>query len=93
VNLISRLTAIGIPAQYRQEVVAAVTTGSLGSKAAAYGNHGPAIQQIINKVVGAAYGAFAHGLDLALLASGTLLVVSAAVALVTATDVRPAEGG
>jgi EmrB/QacA subfamily drug resistance transporter len=84
VNLLTRLAAIGIPVSYRQQVVAAVTTGSLGSKASAYGNHSPQIQTIIHKVEAAAYGAFGHGLELALLASGALLVLSAGVAAVTA---------
>ncbi|HLH29241.1 MAG TPA: MFS transporter, partial [Acidimicrobiales bacterium] len=90
VNLLTRLAAIGIPPSYRQEVVAAVTTGSLGSKASAYGQHNPSVQHIINEVVSAAYGAFGRGLDLALLGSGALLVVSAAVAGVTAGRVRAA---
>ena len=89
VNLITRLAAIGIPPSYRAQVVAGVTSGSLGSQAAAYaGKSNAAIQQIINKVVSAAYGAFAHGLDLSLLASGTLLVASAVLTSFTATRGR-----
>jgi EmrB/QacA subfamily drug resistance transporter len=85
VQLVNRLAAIGIPASYRSEVVAAVTSGSLGSQAAgAAGKGNASIQEIINKVVSAAYGAFAHGLDLALLASGSLLLASAVVAYATA---------
>ncbi|HXW39228.1 MAG TPA: MFS transporter [Acidimicrobiales bacterium] len=93
VNLLIRLAAIGIPASYRQEVVAAVTTGSLGSKASAYTHHDQSVQHIVNEVVSAAYGAFGHGLDLALLASGALLVVSAGVAAVTSTRATVSEGG
>jgi EmrB/QacA subfamily drug resistance transporter len=89
VNLINRLAAIGIPPSYRSQVVAAVTSGSIGSQAAAVsGKTNAAIQQIINKVVGAAYGAFAHGLDLALLASGALLLASAVVTYFTAVRGR-----
>ncbi len=92
VNLVSRLSAIGIPPSYRSEVIAAVTTGSLGSKAAGSAGKGNAsIQEIINKVVTAAYGAFGHGLDLALLASGALLLGSAVVAYFTAMKVAPVE--
>jgi hypothetical protein len=46
-------------------------------------------------VVSAAYGAFGHGLDLALTASGALLLASAVVAFFTASWVRhrrPARG-
>jgi EmrB/QacA subfamily drug resistance transporter len=90
VNLTHRLAAIGIPASFRSEVIAAVTTGSLGSQAAgAAGKGNSSLQAIINKVVTAAYGAFAHGLDLALLASGSLLLLSAVVAYFTASKTRP----
>jgi predicted MFS family arabinose efflux permease len=92
VNLSVRLAAIGIPASYRGEVIAAVTTGSLGSQAAGSAGKGNAsIQEIINKVVTAAYGAFSHGLDLALLASGSLLLASAVVAYFTAARVPPPD--
>jgi len=87
VNLTARLVAIGIPASFRSQVIAAVTTGSLGSQAAStkVGKGNASIQEIINKVVSAAYGAFGHGLDLSLLAAGTLLTASAVVAYVTAS--------
>ncbi len=89
VNLIHRLAAIGIPPSYRNQVIAAITTGSIGSQASAYtGKSNAAIQQIINKVVSAAYGAFGTGLDLALLAAGTLLLASAVVANFTAVHGR-----
>ena len=92
VNLSTRLAAIGIPPAFRSEVIAAVTTGSLGSQAAGSAGKGNAsIQAIINKVVSAAYGAFGHGLDLALWASGSLLVASAVVAYFTAMRVPPPE--
>ncbi len=89
VNLVHRLSALGIPPSYRSDVIAAVTTGSISTQAAKVGNVSESIQQIINKVEGAAYGAFAHGLDLALLASGALLLASAVVAYFTASRVVP----
>ena len=75
VNLAARLVAIGIPASFRSQVIAAVTTGSLGLPGGRTqaGKGNASIQQIINKVGSAAYGAFGHGLDLALLAAGALL--------------------
>jgi EmrB/QacA subfamily drug resistance transporter len=87
VNLTARLVALGIPASFRSQVIAGVTTGSLGSQAAAtkVGKGNASIQEIINKVVSAAYGAFGHGLDLSLLAAGTLLTASAVVAYFTAS--------
>ena len=83
VNLIKRLTAIGIPHSYQPQVIAAVTTGSVGSQAANAAHGNASIQAIINKVVGAAYGAFSHGLDLSLLAAGALMMLSAILALLT----------
>jgi len=89
VQLANRLAAIGIPVSYRSQVIAAVTTGSIGSQARGSAGKGNAsIQEIINKVVTAAYGAFGHGLDLALTASGALLLVSAVVAYCTGFSVR-----
>jgi EmrB/QacA subfamily drug resistance transporter len=90
VKLTARLAAIGIPPAFRGEVIAGVTTGSIGSQAASVAGTGNAsLQAIINKVVSAAYGAFGHGLDLALLASGSLLLASAVVAYFTAARVPP----
>jgi EmrB/QacA subfamily drug resistance transporter len=86
VNLTHRLAALGIPTSYRSEVITAVTTGSLGSQARGSAGKGNAsIQEIIDKVVSAAYGAFGHGLDLALSASFALLLLSAVVAWLTGT--------
>ncbi len=80
VRLIGKLAAIGIPASYRQQVLAAVTTGSLGSQAKAFeGKQSAAVKHIIDEVVNAAYGAFSHGLDLALSISGALLLASGIV--------------
>lgn len=87
VNLTSRLVAIGIPAAYRSQIIAAVTTGSLNAQAKGLsGKTNAAVQAIINKVVGAAYEAFSHGLDFALGISFALLLISAAVAYSTGTS-------
>ena len=43
------------------------------------------VRGLIKKVVNAAYGALTHGLDIALIASALLLLVSAAVAYTTGT--------
>ncbi len=83
VNLVQKLAAIGIPPSYRSEVIAAVTTGSIGAQGKAAAKGHPGIQHIVNEVETAAYGAFGHGLELALLASGALLGASAVLALVT----------
>ena len=86
VNLTQRLIQIGIPAAFRQEIITAVVTGSVNSRARNESRtSGAAVRAIIKKVVNAAYGAFAHGLDLALTSSGVLLVLSAAIAYFTGT--------
>ena len=74
VNLVRRLTAIGIPKSYQSLVVSAVTTGTYQgeAKAATAKNH--AITHIVNEVVSAAYGAFGHGLNISLNIAGGLLL-------------------
>jgi hypothetical protein len=86
VNLGHRLAEVGIPLSYRSEIIAAVTTGTISAQEKAMmGKSSAAINKIIQKVVNAAYGAFAHGLDIALSISVLLLVVSAIVAYFTGT--------
>ena len=46
------------------------------------------MRHLINEVVHAAYGAFTHGLNLALTVSGTLLLVSGGIAYFTGTADR-----
>jgi EmrB/QacA subfamily drug resistance transporter len=83
VNLVRKLTAIGIPKSYQSLVVSAVTTGTYQgqAKTATAKNH--AITHIVNEVVSAAYGAFGRGLSLSLNIAGTLLLASAVLALFT----------
>jgi EmrB/QacA subfamily drug resistance transporter len=83
VNLVRKLTAIGIPKSYQSLVVSAVTTGSYQGQAkeATAKNH--AITHIVNEVVSAAYGAFGHGLNLSLNIAGALLLASAILACTT----------
>jgi hypothetical protein len=96
VHLTQRLAVLGIPKAFRSLVITAVTTGSIGSQARGSAGKGNAsIQEIINKVVSAAYGAFGHGLHLALTASYALLLLSAVVAWFTGTfnPVHPSGAG
>jgi hypothetical protein len=89
VNLTHRLVQLGIPPAFRSEIITDVITGSVGSQAAAESkNSGAAVRHIINEVVHAAYGAFTHGLNLALTASGLLLLASSAIAFFTGTADR-----
>jgi EmrB/QacA subfamily drug resistance transporter len=89
VNLTHRLVQLGIPAAFRGEIITAVITGTVNTQAEAEGKHsGAAVRHIINEVVHAAYGAFTHGLNLALSASGLLLLVSGGIAYFTGTAER-----
>jgi EmrB/QacA subfamily drug resistance transporter len=83
VNLVRKLTALGIPKSYQSLVVSAVTTGTYQgeAKAAVAKNH--AISHLVNEVVSAAYGAFGRGLTISLNIAGGLLLASAILALCT----------
>jgi hypothetical protein len=83
VNLVQKLTAIGIPKAYQSLVVSAVTTGTYQGEAKAATAKDHAITHIVNEVVSAAYGAFGHGLSLSLNIAGVLLLASAVLALAT----------
>jgi hypothetical protein len=69
-------------------LLTAVTTGTVPQQAAG-AEKNPAIQQIVNKIVHAAYGAFGHGLDLALMAAGALMIGAALVSSLTLGVRRP----
>ena len=56
VNLVRKLTAIGIPKSFQQLVVSAVTTGTYQSQAKAATAKSHAITHIVNEVISAAYG-------------------------------------
>jgi EmrB/QacA subfamily drug resistance transporter len=87
VNLTARLIQLGIPATYRHLVITAVTTGQTSAEEAGLSPATrKAFQALINKVVNAAYGALTHGLDIALIASALLLLLSAGVAFATGTS-------
>jgi EmrB/QacA subfamily drug resistance transporter len=83
VNLVRRLTAIGIPKSYQSQVVSAVTTGAYQSEAKSATTKSPAITHIVNEVTSAAYGAFGRGLHLSLDIAGALLLASAVLAWLT----------
>ncbi len=89
VHLTQRLIQLGIPSIYRQEIITAVITGSVNSRLeTARHQSSAAVNKIINEVVKAAYGAFTHGLDIALSTSGLLLLVSGGIAYFTGTAER-----
>jgi EmrB/QacA subfamily drug resistance transporter len=81
VNLVQRLTAIGIPKSYQSLVVSAVTTGTYQGGAKSAVAKDPAITHIVDEVVSAAYGAFGRGLNISLNIAAGLLFASAVLAL------------
>jgi EmrB/QacA subfamily drug resistance transporter len=83
VNLVRRLSAIGIPKAYQSLVVSAVTTGTYKGEAKAATSKNHAITHIVNEVVSAAYGAFGRGLHISLDIAGGLLLASTVLALAT----------
>lgn len=83
VNLVQRLTAIGIPKAYQSIVVSAVTTGAYKSEAQTVTAKNPAVSHIVNEVISAAYGAFGRGLHLSLDVAGALLLGSSVLSLAT----------
>ncbi|HXW35690.1 MAG TPA: MFS transporter [Acidimicrobiales bacterium] len=83
VNLVRRLTQIGIPKQFQSLVVSAVTTGTYQGQARAATAKNHAITHIVNEVVSAAYAAFGHGLHLSLNVAGYLLLASSVLAVTT----------
>ncbi len=92
VNLLRQLSAIGIPKQFQNEVIVAVTTGTFGTQAAKAAGGNAAVATIVHKIESAAYGAFAHGLDLSLMAAGALMLLSALVAAASMPGRRRAAG-
>jgi hypothetical protein len=80
VDLVRRLAAIGIPRQFRSQVVTAVTTGTFDQQAGQAAAAHPGLAAIIHRVTEAAYGSFAHGLDISLSLATALLGLSALVA-------------
>ena len=89
VDLVHRLNALGIPKAFQSLVITAVTTGNFSNQAASTTKNAPAsIASIVNEVVSAAYGAFSHGLNLALMAAAAMTALSAVVAAISMPNRR-----
>jgi MFS family permease len=87
IGLTARLKAIGIPADFRNQVIAAITTGAT-SQAKGVEQSSPGLTTIINRVIGQAYGAFGDGLHLVLTISGIVLLASALLAITVPNRLR-----
>jgi hypothetical protein len=79
-DLITRLTALGVPAPFQTIIITLIETGGVGnnSSAAAAGQG-----DIVSKVVDAAYNAFQTGLHAALYLSAGLMILATVLAAVT----------
>jgi EmrB/QacA subfamily drug resistance transporter len=79
-NLTQQLDRIpGLPKALREQVVVAITTGSVNTSASNLPKTGP-IARIVNQVLAAANSAFSSALSVVLILAGVLLLASAAVA-------------
>jgi EmrB/QacA subfamily drug resistance transporter len=88
-TLVRHLAAIpGLPASLRSTVIAAVTTGSVGTEASNLPQTGP-IAHIVQQVLAAANSSFSDALEAVLLVAGVLMLLSA---LVPAALVRRGAG-
>jgi EmrB/QacA subfamily drug resistance transporter len=92
-GLTGRLTALGIPAGFQSIVINALETGGVPSNGKTAGAGGAAAAgegALVQKVIHAAYDAFASGLHVALFLSAGLLL---AAALLAALTLGPRPGG
>ncbi|WP_280263587.1 MFS transporter [Nocardia wallacei] len=81
-DLVRRLDELDIPANFQAIVIDAIKTGSVpaGGDPAASAAYGPIVDQVIH----ATYAAFHRGLDVALLVSGIMILVAAALTALSA---------
>jgi EmrB/QacA subfamily drug resistance transporter len=86
-SLIHQLNLIGIPKSFQNTVITAVTTGTFSSQSRQFKGT-PAITKIVREVTQAAYVAFGHGLDAALSAAGSMMLLCAVVAAITMRRAR-----
>ena len=92
VNLVQELSAQHFPKAIRDQVVAAVTTGTLSQQAAVAGKiPGKAFQALVARLEALADGAFRSGIRVSLWIAFALMVTAAAVALVTVGPGRTVE--
>ena len=86
-SLVRQLNMIGIPKSFQNTVITAVTTGTFSSQVTPV-QRTPAITKIVHEVTQAAYVAFGHGLDAALSAAASMMLLCAVVAAVTMRRAR-----
>jgi EmrB/QacA subfamily drug resistance transporter len=82
-DLISKLTHLGIPANFQSIVVNAVETGGVPPSSQTSSAGGPGNAALVQQVIHAAYDAFQSGLHAALYLSAGLVIVAGILAAVT----------
>ncbi|MCX4096001.1 MFS transporter [Nocardia sp. alder85J] len=89
-DLVDRLNALQIPANFQSIVIHAIETGTVpnGGAAAAKSAQG----SIVDQVIDAAFEAFHRGLDVALLVSAVLILVAGAGAAISMWRARDRSG-
>ncbi len=95
-GLTGRLDALGIPAGFQSIVINALETGGVPSSGKTAGAGGAAAAgegTLVQKVIHAAYDAFASGLHVALLLSAGLLLAAALLAAMTLGRRQAGESG
>jgi EmrB/QacA subfamily drug resistance transporter len=81
----------GLPKALRQQVIIAITTGSVNTSASNLPKTGP-IAHIVNQVLAAANSAFSDALNVVLILAGVMLLVSAVAAIVLVGRSRAPDG-
>jgi EmrB/QacA subfamily drug resistance transporter len=89
-NLVHKLVAAGVPKPIRDLVIVDVTTGAAGTSASKIPKT-PALEKLVNQIVGAAESSFASGLDTVLLLSAALLMATGLLAFVLTRQKTPAH--
>jgi EmrB/QacA subfamily drug resistance transporter len=82
-SLVKRLTELGIPKQFQDQVVAAVTTGTFNGQSSAAAKRYPGLAKMVTEVEHAAWGAFSTGVDWSLAVAGVLMLCCAVLAAFT----------
>ncbi len=82
-DLVHRLNALGIPKEFQNQVVVAVTTGTFNDQSGAAAKADPGLAAMIHEVTTATWGAFSTGVDWSLAVAGALMLACAFVAAST----------
>ena len=83
VNLIHRLTAIGVPRQFQNQIITGVTTGTFNEQASKRGGRQQSVATDRRSDRERRLWPSSHSLDIALIMAGALMLLSAVVAVLS----------